>query len=68
MELGVFADAGVGCSSPVFLDGDREFVRRVGALARLNLFGYAVAELNYVRPLDRPLKAWFWQFSLRPGF
>jgi hypothetical protein len=30
--------------------------------------GYAVVEIDYVRPLDRPQKGWFWQFSLRPGF
>lgn len=39
-----------------------------GRPARINLFGYAVVEINFVRPLDRPRKGWFWQFALRPGF
>jgi hypothetical protein len=43
-------------------------VKSVGAAARINVFGYAVAEINHVRPLDRPGKGWFWQFSLLPGF
>ena len=71
LELALFADGGVAwdsASSPAFADGEREFVRSVGAAARMNLFGYAVAEINYVRPLDRPGKGWMWQFALRPGF
>ncbi|MCA1584802.1 MAG: BamA/TamA family outer membrane protein, partial [Acidobacteria bacterium] len=71
IELALFADAGVAwdaVSSPAFADGDRELVKSVGAVARINVFGYAVAEINYVRPLDRPGKGWFWQFGLRQGF
>jgi hypothetical protein len=30
--------------------------------------GFAVAEVDYVKPLDRPLKNWFWEFNLTPGF
>lgn len=72
VELAVFSDAGVawgrGASSPRFSGGDWEPVVSVGAAARINLFGYAVAEIDYVRPLDRPGRGWLWQFSLRPGF
>jgi outer membrane protein assembly factor BamA len=71
IDLAVFADAGVAWdrgSSPSFAGGQRDFVKSVGAAARINVFGYAVAEINYVRPIDRPGKGWFWQFSLRPGF
>lgn len=71
IELAVFADGGVAWdrgSSPSFADGNRDFVKSVGAAARINVFGYAVAEINHVRPLDRPGKGWFWQFSLLPGF
>ena len=32
------------------------------------LLGYAVAEVNLVRPFDRPGKGWIWQFELQPGF
>ncbi len=34
----------------------------------INLLGFAVAELNLVRPFDRPEKGWVWQFELQPGF
>jgi outer membrane protein assembly factor BamA len=71
VELAVFGDAGVawGRSSASFLTGgDREPVASVGAAARINLFGFAIAEIDYVRPLDRPGRGWLWQFSLRPGF
>jgi hypothetical protein len=71
VELAVFSDAGIawGRSSSSFLTrSDKEPVVSVGAAARINLFGFAVAEIDYVRPLDRPGRGWLWQFSLRPGF
>jgi Tol biopolymer transport system component len=74
IELAVFSDAGIAwgrTSSPFFKGGDREPVASVGAAARINLFGFAVAEIDYVRPLDRPNRpgrGWLWQFNLRPGF
>jgi hypothetical protein len=71
IELGIFSDAGVAwgrLSSPQFVDGDHKPVASVGAVARINLFGFAVAEINYVRPLDRPGRGWIWQFNLQPGF
>jgi len=33
----------------------------------MNLFGFAIGEVAYVKPLDRT-RGWLWQFSLRPGF
>jgi Tol biopolymer transport system component len=71
LELGAFADAGIAWTSrdrAQFLGGDRTWVRSVGAMARLNLFGYAVVELDLARPLDRPRREWQLQFNLRPGF
>jgi Tol biopolymer transport system component len=71
IELAVFSDAGIawGRSSSTFMtSSDKEPVVSVGAAARINLFGFAVAEIDYVRPLDRPGRGWLWQFSLRPGF
>lgn len=71
LELAVFTDAGVAWgrnSSPRFSAGDRAPIVSVGAAARINLLGFAVAEINYVRPLDRPGRGWLWQFNLRPGF
>lgn len=71
LELGVFADGGVawgGRASGSFTRGDQRPVTSVGATARINVLGFAVAEIDYVRPLDRPGRGWLWQFSLQPGF
>jgi len=71
VEVGVFADAGVAWTSstkPSFAGGDREWSRSVGATIRFNAFGFAVGEIDYVRPLDRPGRGWMWQFNLIPGF
>ena len=71
VELAVFSDGGVawGQSSTLqFARSDHKPVASVGAAARINLLGFAVAEIDYVRPLDRPGRGWLWQFNLRPGF
>ena len=47
---------------------ERQPVRSVGVGARVNLFGYAVLEVDYAKPLDRPGKGWLWVFNLSPGF
>ncbi len=70
IEMAIFSDAGIAWgrnSSPRFAGGDREPVVSVGAAMRVNLFGFAVAEIDYVKPLDRD-RGWLWQFSFRPGF
>jgi hypothetical protein len=71
LELALFADAGVAWTSteaPSFAGGPRDLARSVGAAARVNLLGFALLELNYVRPLDRPARGWLWQFNVVPGF
>ena len=71
VELGVFTDAGAAWdrSGRLKLTGtDGKLVRSVGALVRANLLGFAVLEIDYVRPLDRPGRGWLWAFNLRPGF
>jgi Tol biopolymer transport system component len=71
VEIALFADAGVAWTSdikPRFLGGSRDWVRSVGAALRFNAFGYAIGEIDYVKPLDRPGRGWLWQFSLTPGF
>jgi outer membrane protein assembly factor BamA len=71
IEMAVFADSGVAWgqnSSTLFGGANKEPVTSVGATMRANLFGFAVGEINYVRPLDRPGRGWLWQFNLRPGF
>ena len=70
VELALFGDAGVAWgrgSSPGFTEGDREPVTSIGAAIRANAFGFAVVEIDYVKPLNRD-RGWLWQFSLRPGF
>jgi Tol biopolymer transport system component len=71
VEVGVFADAGVAWTSdtkPSFAGGSRDWSRSVGATIRFNAFGFAIGEIDYVRPLDRPGRGWMWQFNLIPGF
>ncbi|MGH7541702.1 MAG: peptidase S9 [Gemmatimonadota bacterium] len=69
IEIGAFFDAGVAWTGEEGQNlGDRKVVKSTGFLARLNLFGFAIAELDFVHPLDRPEKEWLWQFSLTPGF
>ncbi len=71
IETGVFYDAGWAWTrndKASFLGGDRQAVRSYGATARINLLGYAVLEVDYVNPVDRPQKGWFWQFNFTAGF
>jgi hypothetical protein len=67
VEVGVFADAGTAWASDRRF-GDSNWVRSIGAVLRFNAFGYAVGEIDYVKPLDRPERGWMWQFNLTPGF
>jgi Tol biopolymer transport system component len=73
LEVAFFTDAGVAWTSDltprVFgKSGDRPWVRSVGAALRFNAFGYLIGEIDYVKPLDRPDKGWYWQFNFVPGF
>jgi Tol biopolymer transport system component len=70
IEMAVFADSGVAWgqnASIQFGGANKEPVTSVGAAIRANLFGFAVAEIDYVKPLDRD-RGWIWQFNLMPGF
>ena len=77
IELAVFGDAGVAWgrgsifgvdTSGLLSNSRKDPVASVGAAIRANLFGFAVAEIDYVRPIHRPERGWMWQFNLRPGF
>jgi Tol biopolymer transport system component len=71
VEMAFFGDAGVAWTSqtkPSFAGGDRNWVRSVGTALRVNVLGFAVAEIDYVHPIDRSRKGWIWQFGLTPGF
>ena len=69
IEMALFGDAGIawGETNSPFAGGSQEWARSVGLAARMNLFGFAIGEVAYVKPLDRQ-RGWLWQFSLRPGF
>jgi hypothetical protein len=71
IEMALFFDAGLAWTSqtrPSFAGGEREWARSAGAALRVNVLGFAIAEVDYVRPLDRSRKGWLWQFGLTPGF
>ena len=71
IEAAGFFDAGVGWDDsvkPTFLGGSREPVTSHGVALRVNLFGIVIGEADLVHPNDRPLKGWYWQFNLQPGF
>lgn len=70
VELAVFGDAGVAWgrgSGFNFREGDHKPVTSAGVALRANAFGFAVIEIDYVKPFQRN-RGWLWQFSLRPGF
>ncbi|HVR70947.1 MAG TPA: BamA/TamA family outer membrane protein [Vicinamibacteria bacterium] len=71
IEVGAFFDAGVAwhsASRPALFGGERHLVKSLGGTARLNLFGFAVLQLDYVKPLDRPGKNAYFTFNLLSGF
>jgi outer membrane protein assembly factor BamA len=86
VEFAVFGDAGIAWDSrhqAFFLSGNDPATRRdplfsTGAGFRINLFGFLLAEIDYVKAFQRPIfdqlgneigrKGAFWQFSFQPGF
>jgi WD40 repeat protein len=71
LELIAFADGGVAWTAgeqPDFLGGRRKLVTSLGGGVRANVLGFVIAELDVVKPLDRPDKGWSFLFNLSPGF
>lgn len=71
IDLLAFFDAGVAWTSrdeASFLGGDREPVTSVGFGARVNVLGFLIGEVDYVKPLDRPGRGWHWQFNFTAGY
>jgi hypothetical protein len=71
VEIGGFFDSGVAwdtASEPKLFGGNKELVKSVGATARLNMFGFAILQVDYAKPLDRPGRSAFFQFNLLAGF
>jgi Tol biopolymer transport system component len=68
VEVALFGDGGVAWGKVVgYTESDHKPVTSVGAAIRANAFGFAVVEIDWVRPLQRE-RGWMWQFSIRPGF
>jgi hypothetical protein len=70
-EVAVFADGGAAWNRderPTFFGGDRSAVSSAGLSLRMNLFGFAVAQIDLAHPFQRPARNWVWAFSLTPGF
>ncbi|HET6796728.1 MAG TPA: BamA/TamA family outer membrane protein [Gemmatimonadales bacterium] len=72
VDFTIFGDGGLAWDSQnqpsIFGSGSRDPVFSAGAGLRINLLGYAIAEIDLVRPFERPDKGWVWQFELQPGF
>ncbi len=72
VDAAVFYDAGVAWTgaegAQLFGTGPRKLVRSAGVSLRMNLFGFAIGQLDYVHPYDRPGKDWMLRASLTPGF
>lgn len=78
IDLIGFFDAGVAWSSDqgqtsvneqaFFFGGDRDLLTSAGAGLRVNLFGFALGEVHWVHPFDRPDKGGHFQFAINTGF
>jgi Tol biopolymer transport system component len=75
IEIAPFVDAGVAwtkSSGPVLdftsTSGDRTPVVSTGIASRINLFGFAVFQVYYAHPFQRPGKSGVWGFLLQPGW
>ena len=70
VETALFYDAGIawtGTEQASFPQG-RDPVSSYGVALRVNALGFAVAQFDFARPLDRPRKDWVFSFSILPGF
>jgi Tol biopolymer transport system component len=71
VEVGLFADGGVAWTAtdrPTFFGGGRKPVSSAGVTFRINLFNFAIAQVDMAHPFQRPGRTLVWGFSLTPGF
>jgi hypothetical protein len=75
IEIAPFVDAGVAwtkSSGPVWNfasnSGDRTPVMSAGIASRINLFGFAVFEVYYAHPFERPGRSGVWGINFQPGW
>jgi hypothetical protein len=66
--LAPFYDAGTAWQGGQDLLDDRDPVKSYGVSLRFNILGFAIGQLSYAKPIDRPRQGWMWQFSILPGF
>ena len=70
-EVALFADGGIAWTAgdrPGIFGGHRQTVSSAGVTFRVNLFGFAVAQIDMAHPFQRPGRDLVWGFSLTPGF
>jgi hypothetical protein len=71
VEVALFTDSGVAWTSgenPSVFGGSRGGVSSAGVAFRVNLFGFAVGEIDFARPFQRPGRGWTWAFNLLQGW
>ena len=71
VEVAGFFDAGTAWTSgesPDWAGGDRTTVTSHGVSMRVNLFGFAIGQVDLVHPNHRPQRDWLWQFGLTQSF
>ena len=72
VDAAIFYDAGLAWTgsegAQLFGNGPRKIIRSTGVTFRMNLFGYAIGQMDVVHPFNRPQKNWMLRFSLTEGF
>ena len=68
IEIAPFFDAGRAWSAVEPANVNRKWVSSYGSSLRVNLLGFAVAQITLAHPNDRPQKNWVWEFSFLPGW
>jgi hypothetical protein len=73
VEVALFADSGVAWNrgeNISFQSGGagRKPVSSAGITFRAAVLGFAIAQIDFARPFNRPGRGWVWGFSLTPGF
>lgn len=72
VEFAAFFDSGVAWyddDKAWFLSGgERRFISSAGVGLRMNVLGYFILGVNFVKPFNRPQKGWYFQLSFMPGF
>jgi Tol biopolymer transport system component len=68
VEVALFGDAGLAWTREVPGIRSARPARSVGAALRVNVLGFLVGEVDYVRPFDRAAGGGRWELSIGPGF